>query len=657
MIRRVLLLFVFFYFALGDIRSQDTIPKQYLNDLPSYHRDYLKHDIPENLIESYANQNAYAKFNLTFYHKVYYNQPLLENYIRSILKKLVPENKEIGELEIYITKSTEFNAFTIGDGSIFVNIAALAQMTSEAEFAFLLAHEYGHYMLKHVERSYKKKNETKKKNKNPSIKEIEEYNSFSQSNEIASDSLGILLGTAAGYDARAMEQLIQKLIFLQKRQILRFNESYNSHMVFPTSHPAGEDRLLNIKLLRPLNDRGSLFILGQEQFDKVKRLAEYEFLKLLDEDFDLHQAISFPLKKYLLTGNDIYLPTLTRSIRKLMLLMPDIGDKGFMITHFSNYEERFAKKENILHHLHYEYPDSNEIAKMKTKGAINFKKVPFYTYEDAFDFFTKKSTASGYAEPYLDVALYYGIKSPKGRAGLNKYLSNSDNLYHEYALLLKKNKLLEGMEGKDKVILLGGLPYYEFKKGKINIDRVDQHENRNSLLSLVRNKYLEDSLHYKIYNYIDFYQESPLSPHLRTIEKLVYSGNSKVMLQYDPRLYYAFKKSNINSLEYMSIQHLKYKRPYGRLLIGMIPPLTIFTVYNLLTQNPSYYKHINVYNYYACFVYKDEFLGKSFSDVEGGGMNEKKSTKKLYKLHRTQKSFFRQTGFFIKIKDRTEWRY
>jgi hypothetical protein len=101
MIRRVLLLFVFFYFALGDIRSQDTIPKQYLNDLPSYHRDYLKHDIPENLIESYANQNAYAKFNLTFYHKVYYNQPLLENYIRSILKKLVPENKEIGELEIY----------------------------------------------------------------------------------------------------------------------------------------------------------------------------------------------------------------------------------------------------------------------------------------------------------------------------------------------------------------------------------------------------------------------------------------------------------------------------------------------------------------------------------------------------------------------------
>lgn len=623
--RQIKLIVICLFVFVGSVTAQDTIPKQFLTDFNSYYEEYLTHEIPDNLIQGYAQQNAYAKLNLTFYHKIYYNQPLLEDYIRSVLKQLLPNNNEINNYEIYITKSTEFNAFTINDGAIFVNIACLAQISSEAEFAFLLGHEYAHYSLKHGELSFKRRYAKKKKRKT-SIKELNEYNNFSQKNEMASDSLAMVLGTAAGYDARAMDLLIQKLIFLQKRQMLRFTESYNAHLVYPTSHPVGEERLLKMKSIAPINDRGSLFILGEERFNKVKRLAEYEFLKLLDEDFDIHQAISFPLKKYLLTGNDIYLPTLTRSIRKLMLLVPDYEDEGFMITHFSNYNKRFKDKENILHHLHYEYPDSNEVSKMTAINAINLKKVPFFTYKQAFDYFTKKSAAAGYAEPYLDVVLHYGVKSPRGRAALNKYLSNADNLYHEYALKLKKNKLLEDMEGRDKVLLIGELTNYEIKKGILEVDRIKNHENRNNLLASIRNKYLEDSLHYKIYNYIDFYQENVLSQYLRTIEKLVFSGRSNLLLTYDPRLYYAFKKANINSLEYMRIQHLKHRR------------------------------NTNDYLYYACFSHKDEVLGKVFGDSKRGRMTPKKATRQMYNMHKEQKTFIRER-FIFKIKDRTEWRY
>lgn len=656
MSRQGKLLTICLFLILGKISAQDTIPQKYLDDLPSYYQEYLTHSIPENLKENYAQQNAFSKFNLTFYHKIYYNQPALVDYTRAILKQLLPQNEAINTLEIFITKSTSFNAFTIGDGAIFVNIAALAQMTSEAEFAFLLAHEYAHFALKHNELRYKKTNE-KKKNKKLNVKELEAINTFSQNNEMASDSMAMKLATSAGYDARAMDLLIQKLIFLQKMQILRFNESYSSHLVFPTSHPIGEERLLKLKSLSPENDRGSLYIIGEERFEKIKQLAEYEFLKLLDEDFDLHQAISFPLKKYLLTGNDIYLPTLTRSIRKLMLLMPGIEDKGFMITHYQNYTERFGKKENILHYLHLEYPDTNEILKMKAKNAIDLDRVPFYTYEEAFDYFTKKSIDAGYAEPFLDIALYYGNRSTKGRVALTTYLENPDNLYHEYALLLKKDELLEDMEGRDKVILLGGLPYYEYKKGNIVIDRIKTHDSRNDILASVRNKYTDDSLHYKIYNYVDYYQESPLSPHLRTIEKLVFSGKSDMLLRYDPRLYYAFKKANINSLEYMSIQHLKNKAPVGRLVFGMIPPFIFATGINLLFKDPRYFQHINSYMYYACFVHKEEVLGKTFTDLKGGRMNEKRAAKQLYKMQRHQKTFYRKWGLIFKLKDRTEWRY
>ena len=120
---------------------------------------------------------------------------------------------------------------------------------------------------------------------------------------MASDNLAMVMGTNAGYDARAMDLLIQKLIFLQKKQVLQFSESYNSQLLYPTSHPVGEERLLQIKSIAPVNDRGSLYIIGEDEFNKVKRLAEDEFLKLLDEDFDLHEAISFPLKKFMYIRN------------------------------------------------------------------------------------------------------------------------------------------------------------------------------------------------------------------------------------------------------------------------------------------------------------------------------------------------------------------
>ena len=72
------------------------------------------------------------------------------------------------------------------------NIACLDQISSEAEFAFLLGHEYAHYSLRHGELSCEKKYAKKKKRKT-SIKELNEYNSFSQKNEMASDSLAMML--------------------------------------------------------------------------------------------------------------------------------------------------------------------------------------------------------------------------------------------------------------------------------------------------------------------------------------------------------------------------------------------------------------------------------------------------------------------------------
>ena len=190
----------FLLLLFSTVKSQDTIPERFLNDFKSYYQTYSTHDIAENLKETYAQENAYAKLNYTFYHKIYYNQPLLEDYIRTVLKQLLPDNAEVDNYEIYITRSTEFNAFTINDGTIFVNIACLAQLSSEAELAFLMAHEYAHYQLEHGKRSFVKKFENKKRK--TSLKELQQLNAFSQKNEMASDNLAMVMGTNAVYETR-----------------------------------------------------------------------------------------------------------------------------------------------------------------------------------------------------------------------------------------------------------------------------------------------------------------------------------------------------------------------------------------------------------------------------------------------------------------------
>ena len=202
---------------------------------------------------------------------------------------------------------------------------------------------------------------------------------------------------------------------------------------------------------------------GKERFENIKRFAEFEFLKLLDESFDIHTMITFPLKKFLITGDDVYLPTLVRGIRKALLVVPELKKEGFMTTHFQQRETMFKKRENLIHHLYYEFPDSAEINIMHQTAAINFKKVPFYSFDQAFKYFINRAVKAGYEEPLLDKVLHYGVKSAPGRTALNQYLKNKNNLYYDYAEALKYGKVNENLEKGEDVVLLGGFHKTVFK--------------------------------------------------------------------------------------------------------------------------------------------------------------------------------------------------
>lgn len=172
------ILLLSFLISLNAFAQGDTIPKSILNSYTGFYKEYLKHGVQDKWKENYAQDMSFAKFNNVFYHKVYYNQPVLVEYVRNILNRLEPNHSIIDGMDIYIARSTQFNAFTIADGSIFINIAALAKMSSEAELAYLLAHEYGHYKLEHVKNKYLRLREI------GTGRDGDDFNSFSQHTEM-----------------------------------------------------------------------------------------------------------------------------------------------------------------------------------------------------------------------------------------------------------------------------------------------------------------------------------------------------------------------------------------------------------------------------------------------------------------------------------------
>jgi hypothetical protein len=82
--------------------------------------------------------------------KIVYGSPL-NRYLDNILDKLLVNDPKLRrELTIFVVKSPDVNAFAINRGIILVNVGFLAQVTNEAEIAFVLAHEVVHIAEKHL---------------------------------------------------------------------------------------------------------------------------------------------------------------------------------------------------------------------------------------------------------------------------------------------------------------------------------------------------------------------------------------------------------------------------------------------------------------------------------------------------------------------------
>jgi hypothetical protein len=459
-------------------------------------------------LQDFADKQAYTKKAIFMSGDVYISWENYEEYLNRILQKIIPEKYAADKnLHVYIRRSSDYNAITMHDGTIFFNVGALADITSEAALAIILGHEFAHYRYKHVLKSYKKEIKAKKESYNFDQyldKEIANAE-YGRDQELRADSLGIALAYQAGYDIRCgLNNFYTFLDFKKKGDIIKDSkkkkgddedddddddESSSSGKKrkhtkkelerLLASHPDEADRIEQLEDmiadLKPANT--AKWIVDDDIFEKLKSASRYESIAIDFEDFNFTDCVERTFIRYMLFPDDnTNLYYLQEAIRRDLLVNPNLKKKGFLS---DEYKELFAKKTGALHYIPYIIRDSILFAAIKAKDLMD-STYEFETYSQAFTFFNSLARKRQITESYLSYIL--NLKNPQkldslGKSCYDDYNSAADAKHKEFLKSLKKNTLLEPLkENTENIVLVADVAVFDYKDGDVETMYYEESE-------------------------------------------------------------------------------------------------------------------------------------------------------------------------------------
>ena len=246
--KKTLLIFLLIYCSLVSISQEQNFNTDYKlsvckGDLPSEFSiniiDKTKADVanddyvlsPSKKNKFYSNSNYYI-YNFLNGGKVLFGDELT-NYVNQVANTLLEKSGNTAlkqNLKFYVLKSNVVNAVCMPDGSIFVTVGLLSQIESEAQLAFVLAHEISHYTLKHGIKTYANIERLRTRYNRSKIQyddAIVNLSEYSQNQELESDDAGYKMFVKAGYSS---DEAIKMLLVLQYSHLpfdeLKFDETF-----------------------------------------------------------------------------------------------------------------------------------------------------------------------------------------------------------------------------------------------------------------------------------------------------------------------------------------------------------------------------------------------------------------------------------------------
>ena len=254
------------------LRSSGDIPE----DFTKQTYDKIKEGMQSDRTELKGSQQKiflegtnYAIDEILHSGLVIYGDPITK-YIERVADKLLRKNGDLkSNLRIYTIKSNAANAFSTDQGIVFVTTGLIAQLTSEAQLAYILAHEISHFTEKHVLETF----DLSVGNELRNYDRINKLSQHSKENEFEADKLGIALYHAAGY---AQSEILSTFDVLMYSYLpfdeLAFPKTYfNSAQIF-VPESLFPTKIYEIKAIEDYNDENS----SHPNIKKRKEAAESE---------------------------------------------------------------------------------------------------------------------------------------------------------------------------------------------------------------------------------------------------------------------------------------------------------------------------------------------------------------------------------------------
>ena len=254
---------------------------------------------------------TYSPFlvNLLQQGKILYGSEL-NQYLNNIKEQLLVNYPQLQqEIHVYIMQTPIVNAYSLPDGTVLVTMGLLAQVTNEAELAFVLAHEIAHYSEHHS-----KNDDTKSKNKDV-VSRYMRNQQYSREQEFAADRVGLTkFFKDSPYSFEIIDGIFDVLLYsdlpfdeipYQRSEVetdfYHFPDNYflktvanisdRSNMIDTLlTHPNIEKRRTVAKSLTNSfsNDGRKTFVQPEEQFTRLRNVARFSCIEryLINHDYD-----------------------------------------------------------------------------------------------------------------------------------------------------------------------------------------------------------------------------------------------------------------------------------------------------------------------------------------------------------------------------------
>ena len=240
------------------------IQSMFSDAMSNMERAFTQLDEGTNPEDEYFLGRAVAASILSTY-RPYTANPGLTRYLNLICQVLVINSSGLelyNNTQVIILDSPEFNAFASPGGHIFITRGLAEQARSEDMLAAVIAHELAHIKLKHginmINEMRFREQAVDMANRaaalsgstSPATQRLMEFgssissmmdtlmvNGYSQINEFEADREALSLLAAAGYDPRALVEILRILQGTQSSRPGGFN----------TTHPSPNERISNIE--------------------------------------------------------------------------------------------------------------------------------------------------------------------------------------------------------------------------------------------------------------------------------------------------------------------------------------------------------------------------------------------------------------------------